>query len=60
VFSQKAPDPIVGALGVPHEHARVEKRGLFTLGETRGALEVQQLGVVLLGESLLSAPERSL
>jgi len=48
------------AFGIPDQHARVQERGLLTFGEAIGAFELQQLGVVLLGESLLSAPERSL
>src|SRR3989442_15251050 len=60
VFAKPRPHVPVRALGVPDEHARVEQRGLLSVAEPLGPLEVQQLLVVVLGESLLSRPERPL
>src|SRR6266851_1662330 len=54
------PERIVGALGVPDEHAGVEERGFLTSAEAIGGLEPQQVGVVILGEALLPPTEGSL
>jgi hypothetical protein len=60
MLPEHRPDTIVGALGVPYEHARVKERRLSTPVEMVGALEVQKVLVISLGEPLLSAPERPL
>jgi hypothetical protein len=60
VLAQASPDGVVGALGIPDEHARVEERRLLPLAEAVGALELEELLVVRLRQPLLSAPERPL
>src|SRR5918996_4843662 len=60
VLPELLPDAVVGPLRVPHEHARIEERGLLPVIEAIGMLELEKLVVVLLDQSLLSAPERPL
>ena len=60
VLAQAGPDGLVGALGIPDEHARVEQCRLLALSEAVGALEIEEVFVVPLGQPLLSAPERPL
>ena len=60
VLSQIGPDRVVGALGIPDQRARVAQRRLLARVVMVGALELQQLVVVLLPQPLLSARERPL
>jgi hypothetical protein len=52
------PDAVVGPLGAPNEHAGVHEGCLLPVVEEIGALELEQLVVVLFDKSLLSVPER--
>jgi hypothetical protein len=60
VLVQLLPESIVGDAGVPDNRARVRERGLLALGEAIRVLEMQELLVLLLGDGLLSRPDRSL
>src|SRR5207244_1914932 len=59
-LAEHRPDTIVGAFGIPYEHARVKERGLLARGETVGALEIQEIPVITFREPLLSTLERPL
>jgi hypothetical protein len=60
VLAEPSPERLVDALRAPDQVARVEQGRLLALAEPVGALEVQQLDVVRLGQSLVSPPERPL
>jgi hypothetical protein len=57
---QLLPERIVGDPRVPDDGARVGERGLLAFGEAIRVLEMQELFVLLLGDGLLSRPDRSL
>jgi hypothetical protein len=60
VLVQLLPESVVGDPGVPDDRARVGERGLLAFGEAIRVLEMQELFVLLLGDGLLSRPDRSL
>ena len=60
LVAQPFPQVIVDAVGIPDEHARIQQRGRLALVETIRPLEVQELVVVRLRKTLLSARERPL
>ena len=60
VLAEARPHRVVRALRIPDERARVEERGLLPGGVAMGALEVQEVRVVVLDQPLLSGPERPL
>src|SRR5712692_6142822 len=57
---QLGPQRVVGRLGVEHDGLRVGQRRLLAIVELIGVAEVEQLGVAVLSESLLSGPDRTL
>jgi hypothetical protein len=60
VQTQTLPQRVVGAVGVPDDRARVEQCRLLPLVIAAGPLELEQVVVVRLGKTLLSARERPL
>jgi hypothetical protein len=48
VLAELRPHAVVGSLRVPHQHAGIEERCLLSVVETVGALELEQLVIVLL------------
>jgi hypothetical protein len=60
VLVQLLPERVVGDPGVPDDGARVGERDLLSFGEAIRLLEMQELLVLLLGDGLLSRPDRSL
>src|SRR5258706_16250527 len=60
VLVQPRPHRVVRALGIPDEHARVQERDLLPRREAVGHLELQEVGVVNLGEALVPPTERPL
>ena len=60
MLAEAFPDDVVGAFGVPDEHAGVEQCSFLPLAVPVGALEVEEIAVVLLLDALLSGPERPL
>ena len=57
---QLLPKHVVGDPGVPDDGARVGERDLLAFCEAIRVLEIQELFVLLLGDRLLSRPDRSL
>src|SRR5437899_1803687 len=60
MLAQRRPHRVVGALGMPDQHARVQERGLLARREAVRRLELQQIGVVILGETLVPPTEGAL
>src|SRR5207245_272894 len=60
LLSQAGPHAVVDSLRVPDEHAGVEQRRPLPRVVAVGALEVEEIAVVLLLDALLSGPERPL
>ena len=59
VDAQPRPQRIIDPFGIPNQVARVQERGLLAVGESVGALKVEQVAVVALRQ-LVSRTERPL